>query len=398
MSVIVQLSEDQRVARSRFKEFAAEKILPYAAAYDAEQAISRDVVQDLAKEGCLAAPVSAERGGGGMDWVTYGLLSEELGYACQNIRNFVAVDDMVALAIDVFGTAEQRERWIGAIRRGETIAAFALTEPDTGSDAASIRTTAQPVVGSPEADGGYVLHGTKKWISFGQLADLFLVFAQLQGKHTAFLVERDAPGLTVAPIDGLLGLRGSMLGELVFDGCRIPREALLGRPGMGLTFIASTPLDLGRYSTAWGSVGLARACLDASVEYAEAREQFGTAISEHQLVRRMLADMVTDVTAARLLCHEAGVAKDRRDIDAVNVTLMAKYRASLLANQAAADAVQIQGARGIGTPGAVERHFRDAKVMEIIEGTTQIQQSLLGQYARQLVGRGRPAPSADPAA
>lgn len=386
--MIVQLSEDQRAAWSRFKEFAAKEIQPHAAAFDADQAITPDVVRALADEGCLAAPVSARYGGHGMDWVTYGLLSEELGHACQNIRNFVAVDDMVALALDLFGTAAQRERWIGRIRRGETIAAFALTEPGIGSDAASIETAAEAVAGSADGAGGYVLRGTKKWISFGQFADLFLVFAQLDGRHTAFLVERDTPGLTVDPLDDLLGLRGSMLGRLTFDDCRLPADALLGRPGMGLTFIASTSLDLGRYSTAWGSVGLARACLQASVEYADGREQYGAPISDHQLVRRMLADMVTDITATRLLCHQAGVAKDRSDADAVNVTLMAKYRASLLANRAAADAVQIQGAHGIGTPGAVERYFRDAKVMEIIEGTTQIQQNLLGQYARQVARRG----------
>ncbi|MFF5957896.1 acyl-CoA dehydrogenase family protein [Streptomyces luteogriseus] len=385
--MIVQLSPDQRAARSRFKLFAEKEILPHAAAFDAEQAISTDVVRALADEGCLAAPVRADNGGGGMDWVTYGLLSEELGRACQNIRNFVAVEDMVAQALDRWGTAEQRDRWIGPIRRGETLAAFALTEPGIGSDAASIEMDADPVA-SPDGQDGFVLRGSKKWISFGQIADLFLVFAKMDGKHTAFLVERDTPGLTVNPLNGLLGLRGSMLGELVFDGCRIPAGALVGRPGMGLTFIASSSLDLGRYSTAWGSVGLAQACMEASVRHADTRHQYGGPISDHQLVRRMLADMVTDITATRALCHQAGLSKDQNEADAVNLTLMAKYRASLLANQAAADAVQIQGAQGIGTPGQVERHFRDAKVMEIIEGTTQIQQSMLGQYARQVVGRG----------
>lgn len=390
--MIVQLSPEQRASWSQFRLFAEKEILPHAVTFDAEQKISRSVVRALAQEGCIAAPVSARNGGGGMDWVTYGLLSEELGRACQNIRNLVAVEDMVAQAIDRWGTTEQRERWIGSIRRGETLAAFALTEPDIGSDAASIEMVAEPVsseqaVDTADGEGGFVLRGRKKWISFAQIADLFLVFAQLDGKHTAFLVERDTPGLTVNPINGLLGLRGSMLGELVFDECRVPAQALLGRPGMGLTFIGSPALDLGRYSTAWGSVGLAQSCMEYSVRHADARHQYGSPISDHQLVRQMLANMVTDITAARLLCHQAGMSKDQREADAVNLTLMAKYRTSLVANQAATDAVQIHGAQGIGTPGQVERHFRDAKVMEIIEGTTQIQQSMLGQYARQVVGR-----------
>jgi hypothetical protein len=235
---------------------------------------------------------------------------------------------------------------------------------------------------------GFVPRGHKTWISFAQLADVFLVFATLDGQHSAFVVDRGATNLAVRPIDRLLGLRGSMLGTLALDGCWVPASALLGRPGMGLVVVASSALDLGRYSTAWGCVGLARACLDASVRHTDEREQFGRPISEHQLVRRMLADMVTGVTATRLLCHQAGLLKDRGSPDAVTTTLMAKYQASRLATASADDAVQIHGARGIGSPGGVERHYRDAKVMEIIEGTTQIQQSMLGQYAGQVVRRG----------
>ncbi|MFH8804254.1 acyl-CoA dehydrogenase family protein [Streptomyces sp. NPDC017936] len=383
--MLSQLSPEQQEAWHRFKAFAEKQIAPYAAGFDASEAVPADMIAALAEEGLLAS-VIAPTGGTAADWVTYGLMSEELGHACQNIRNFVAVTDMVASAVDRWGGDRQRHRWVEPIRRGEVLAAFALTEPEVGSDAASIETVAEQT-GDGES-GGYVLNGRKKWISFGQTADLFLVFAQLDGKHTAFLVPRETPGLTVRPITGLLGLRGSMLGELVLDSCRLGSDALLGRPGMGLTFIASTSLDLGRYSTAWGSVGLARACLEASVRRSDARTQYGGPISGHQLVGRMLADMVTDVTATRLLCLQAGLAKDHGEPDAVNLTLMAKYRASLLANQAAADTVQIHGAQGIGTQGHVERHFRDAKVMEIIEGTTQIQQTMLGQFARRLVTSG----------
>ncbi|WP_341716419.1 acyl-CoA dehydrogenase family protein [Micromonospora sp. FIMYZ51] len=383
--MIVELSPEQRSAWDRFRAFADKEVAPYAAEFDQEEAISDRVVRSLAEAGHLAAPVAARHGGGGLDWVAYGLLTEELGRACQNIRNFVAVEDMVAHSIERWGEPTQRERWIGPIRRGEKVAAFALTEPGVGSDAGAIEALAEKTTVAGAT--GFTLRGVKKWISYAQLADLFLVFAKLDGQHTAFLVERDNPGLTVTPIRGLLGLRGSMLGEVVLDDCRVPADAMIGRPGMGLTFVASAALDLGRYSTAWGSVGLAYACLDASVRYADEREQYGVPISDHQLVRRMLADMVTDITATRLLCHEAGVAKEHGSSDAVNLTLMAKYRASVLANRSADDAVQIHGAAGVGAQAQVQRHYRDAKVMEIIEGTTQIQQSLLGRYAGQVIRR-----------
>lgn len=369
------LSCEQREAAGRFREFADERIAPHAAAADRDQELSRDVIAALAAAGHLGTTIAKRWGGAGLDMVTYGLLSEELGRTCQSVRNFVAVEDMVCLALSSWGTTAQRERWLPGITAGTVLAAFALTEPDIGSDAASITTTAAP-------DGDSVLlNGTKKWISFAQIADLYLVFAQYQGKHTAFLVERDSPGLEIRPIRDLMGLRGSMLGELVLEDCRVAASNMVGRPGAGLAFVASTALDLGRYSTAWGSVGLAQACLDASAGHAARRVQYGTPIGDHQLVRRMLADMVTDIAAARLLCHHAGVGKDNGELDTVHPTLIAKYRASTVAVRAAADAVQVLGAQAIGGQRAVERHYRDAKVMEIIEGTTQIQQSILGQFA-----------------
>lgn len=374
-----------RSARERrttdFRGFADEHIAPHAAEFDRDQAINVEVIRTLASAGFLAAPIAARRCGGEMDMLAYGLLTEELGRSCQSIRNFVAVTDMVAESLSRWGTDEQKSRWLPEISSGRTVAAFGLTEPEVGSDAADVRTTA-----TLDRDQ-FVVRGTKKWISFAQLADLFLVFAQYGGGPTAFLVERDTPGLSVEPIEGLLGLRGSMLGEVQLDDCRISERNLLGRPGAGLVFVASSALDLGRYSTAWGCVGLAQACLEESVAYANRRSQYGTLIRNHQLVQRMLADMVTDVEAARLLCRRAGLSKINRDINAVYNTLMAKYRASTVANQAAGDAVQIHGAHGIGPHSAVGRHYRDARVMEIIEGTTQIQQMILGQFSAQLAGR-----------
>jgi glutaryl-CoA dehydrogenase (non-decarboxylating) len=374
---ITHLSPEQAERSSEFRTFADRVLTPLADRFDSEQAISRDVVAALAAQGLLGGLLPKDFGGADLDIVEYGLLAEELGRSCQSIRNFVAVEDMVAHSIWKWGTPQQQERWLPRITSGASVAAFALTEPGVGSDAGAIETTAR-------GDGAdIVLDGTKKWISFAQIADLFLVFAKLAGRHTAFLVERDTPGLSVEPLTGLLGLRGSMLGRITLRDCRIPEANIVGRPDLGLTFVASSALDLGRYSTAWGAVGLAQACLEACADYAARRSQYGTEIRNHQLVQRMLADMVTDTMAARLLCHHAGVSKQRADIDAVHHTLMAKYRASTVAVSVSGDAVQIHGAQGIGAETSVQRHYRDAKVLEIIEGTSQIQQEMLGQFAVQ---------------
>ncbi|TDV49782.1 acyl-CoA dehydrogenase family protein [Actinophytocola oryzae] len=380
--MLTYLTDEQRAAAARFRAFAQERIAPHAATADRDQRLPREVVDALARAGHLGATLGKEWGGAELDMIDYGLLTEQLGRVCQNVRNFVACADMVCLALARWGTAEQRERWLPAIVAGTAVAAFALTEPDVGSDAASVGTEATP-------DGDtVVLNGHKKWISFGEIADVYLVFATYEGGHTAFLVERDTPGLTVEPIRDLLGLRGSQLGELRLDGCRVPATSMVGLPGTGLVFVASSALDLGRYSTAWGAVGLAQACLEVAGAHAAERVQFGTPIADHQLVRRLLADMVTDVSAVRLLCHHAGAAKDGGDMDTVHPTLMAKYRSSTVAVRTATDAVQILGAHGVGADTAVSRLYRDAKVLEIIEGTTQIQQSILGRFAVDSVRHG----------
>ncbi len=372
----IEPTPEQLDNRKVFAAFADEHVTPRAAAADADEVMSRDVVAALAGAGYLASATPWRARGAALSMVDYGLLAEELGRTCQNTRNFVAVEDMVAHAVWRCGTAEQRDRWLPGIAHGRALAAFALTEPGVGSDAAAVEAVAERT-----ADGDLVLRGRKKWISFGQIADVYLVFAKVDGGHTALLVERDAPGLVVEPIRGLLGLRGSMLAELVFDDCRVPAANLVGRPGTGLAFVASSSLDLGRYSTACGSVGLAQACLEASADHASRRRQYGAPIKDHQLVARMLADMITDTEAARLLCLRAGRSRDRGDADAANHTLMAKYRASTVAVRAAADAVQVHGAQGVGPDSAVQRHYRDAKIMEIIEGTSEIQQTMLGAYA-----------------
>ncbi|MFL6237622.1 MAG: acyl-CoA dehydrogenase family protein [Thermoanaerobaculia bacterium] len=368
----LELNVQQRAAREEFRAFAQSEIAPHAGRWDREGAIPGELVGRLRERGYLGSNVPAEYGGVGRDNLTYGLLTEEIAKGCSSVRSLLTVHDMVAHAIRRWGSPGQRERYLPALARGDAgmglLGALAISEPNAGSDAKSVETLARD-------DGdAWVLDGRKKWTTFGQIAGLFLVLAQVGDKSTAFLVERETPGVTVRPLTGITGTRASMLAEIFFEGCRVPKENLIGRPGFGLSAVISAALDHGRYSVAWGAVGLAQACLDASRAYAAERRQFGVPIAEHQLIRRMLTDMIAGVRAARLLCLRAGWLRDTGDPGASGEIWVAKYYASTLAARAAADAVQIHGANGCSEEYPVERYLRDSRVLEIIEGSTQIQQ------------------------
>ncbi len=362
------LTAQQEADQATFRAFVDDHIVPNADRYDCEEALPPELIHKLAGQGYLIATLPREAGGLGMDAFTYGLFTEEIGRGCGSVRNLLGVSGMVAHAILRWGNKAQKERWLHRLGAGDLTGAFALTEPEIGSDAAHIAMTAEL------AGKAYVLSGRKKWISFGQTAGLFLVIAQCEGQPTAFVVERNTPGLSVHPLRGLLGLRASKLAELHFDNCSIPSENLIGAVGSGFAWVASFALDYGRYSTACGCVGLAQACLDASRLYAQERRQFGVLLKDHQLVQRMITNMVANVTAGRLLCWQAGHLRDHGDPDAVRTTLIAKYFTSTMLAQISSDAVQVHGASGCSEDYSVQRYFRDAKVMEIIEGTTQIHQ------------------------
>jgi hypothetical protein len=227
------------------------------------------------------------------------------------------------------------------------------------------------------------LNGQKKWISFGQIADVFLIFAQCEGKPTAFLVERDTPGFSTKPISGMLGTRAAMLAELHLNDCRIPKANVVGREGFGFSHILPITLDFGRYSVAWGCVGIAQACFEASMRYAGERKQFGSYLKDYQLIRQMITDMITNIKAARLLCYQAGYYKDVGDPRTLTETLVAKYFASTMVTRVANNAVQIHGAQGCSSEYSVQRYLRDAKVMEIIEGSTQLLEVSIAQYECQ---------------
>ncbi|MDG2304334.1 MAG: acyl-CoA dehydrogenase family protein [Candidatus Binatia bacterium] len=367
-----------------FEQFASTHVAPHAAQCDREERIPDSIIEQLGDAGYLGIGIPTKWGGGGADSVTFGLLNRQIARASASVHGVINVHHMATAPIARWGSSSMRETWLPRLVRGELVAAFAATEPEVGSDAAAIRTTARP-------DGDhFVLNGTKKWITLGQRADVFVILARCDEGPTAFLVERDTPGVEITPIRGILGCRGYMLAEIRFDQCRIPGDNIVGRLGLGLTHVFSVGLDIGRYGLAWGCTGVLDACLDASLHHTRRRQQFGVAIREHQLVQQMITRMVTKTRAAELLCTHAGKLRDQRAPSAIAETSLAKYYASVSLGEVAADAVQLHGAAGCSAEQPVQRYMRDAKIMEIIEGTTQIQELAIARYAYQDLDRAEP--------
>jgi glutaryl-CoA dehydrogenase (non-decarboxylating) len=382
----LELDPGMEAARAGFATFAEREVAPHAAAWDHAAETPREAIDALAAAGYLGAVVGADHGGGGMDAVRFGLLNGELGRACSSLRSLLTVHSMLCHAVGRRGGDSLRARWLGRLARGEALGAFALSEPGAGSDPSALETVAEPV------DGGYRLHGRKSWVTYGRIADVYLVFARAGGEPLALLVERDRPGVRVEPVE-VTGTRASMVADVVLEGCTVPAENRVGGRGFGLA-VALDALELGRYSVAWGCVGIVQACLDASLAFAAERVQYGSPIGEHQLVQRMLADMATELRAARLLCLSAGTLRDRGDADAGMECFVAKYFASTAATRAALAAVQIHGARGCTPAYPVERYLRDSRVMEIIEGSTQIQQLTIARHElRRSAGSVPPHPA-----
>lgn len=354
--------------RDSARAFVDRWIVPCANDWDRDGRIPEELLERLAAEGLWAPFLPTEFGGAGVDMVTLGAIHEEVGRGCSSVRSLLTVHTMASWAINRWGSAEQRERWLPRMSRGAVLGAFCLSEPGAGSDTSGIATTAVPHA------GGWRISGVKRWITNGQRADLLLVFARVGTGIAAFLVPHDTPGVSVLPIDGMLGTRASMIAEISLQDVDLGPEALLGPSGFTAGMVLTGTLDLGRYSVATGSVGIIQACVDACAGYAARRTVNGAPISELPQIRAKLSDMVTDARAARLLCQEAGRLKDAGEPSTIMATWIAKYFASTAAARHATQAVQVHGANGCSPDYPVERFYRDAKVMEIIEGSTEVQQ------------------------
>ena len=370
------LTETQRDIRALAAGFVDAEVAPHARDWDRAERVDPAVVRRLGELGFLGLTLPEQYGGVPADLLSYILVTEELGRGDSAVRGIVSVSlGLVAKTIAQHGSDEQRERWLPRLACGEALGCFALTEPGTGSDAGSLTTRAR-------RDGGdWVLDGGKMFITNGTVADVALVFARSADDGvTAFLVPTDSPGFTAAEIHGKLGLRGQSTAELTLDGVRLPDSARLGEPGRGLG-IALGALSRGRVSVAAGAVGLAQAALDAAVRYATERRQFGKPIASFQLVQELLADSAVDVRASRLLTHQvarmadAGATPKEYATDAS----VAKYHASETAVRVSNNCLQTFGGYGFIDEYPMGRYLRDARVLTLYEGTSQVQKLLIGR-------------------
>ncbi len=360
------------------RDFAEREIIPVIRDYDRAERFPWEIIRKMAPLGLLGAPVPEQYGGMGIDAVSYAVMMEELGRADTSLRTTVSVHSSLAeLSILNYGTEEQRRQHLPRLTSGEIIGSFSLTEPDAGSDAASLRTTA-------DLEGGeWILNGNKLWVTSGGIAGLFVLFALTDRSKgvkgiSAFLVERDAPGFSSRDIHGKMGLRSASTSELVLQDCRIPRDNLLGQVGDGFK-IAMAGLDNGRVGIAAGCVGLAQACIDASVKYARERHQFGRPLGSFQLIQEMISQMVVETEAARLLVYRAAHLKNK-GVRNTREAAIAKLYASETAQRAADRALQVHGGYGYADEYPVERYYRDARINTIFEGTSEVQKLIIGRY------------------
>jgi alkylation response protein AidB-like acyl-CoA dehydrogenase len=370
------LTPEQELIRRSAREFCDREIVPYARDWDRSERMDEAIVPKLAEIGFLGCALPEDFGGMGLDTISYCLVMEELGRADSSVRGIVSVNNGLAgKTIAKWGTEEQQGQWLPKLCSGEALGCYGLTEPGSGSDPASLVTRAA-------RDGDdWVIDGSKIFITLGSWAGVALVFARTGGEGprgiTCFLVPTDSPGFSARKIDGKLGLRAQDTAELFFDGVRVPDAARLGDEGAGFK-VAMSALDNGRISLAAGAVGVAQACVDASVAYAAERKQFGKPLAQFQLIQDLIAEMAVETEAARMLAWRAAALADRGESYTLAAS-QAKFYASEVAVRAANAALQVHGGYGYVDEFPVARYLRDARVLTLYEGTSQIQKLLIGR-------------------
>jgi alkylation response protein AidB-like acyl-CoA dehydrogenase len=372
-----ELSDEQRLVRETARDFTDKEIVDRARENDRNEHFDLDLVSKIAAQGYLGAIVPREYGGAELDYLTYGLVVEEVGRGCSAMRTVISVQtSLVCSAFLRWGTEEQKQRYLPRLCSGEWLGCFGLTEPDTGSDAANQKTRAR------KTDSGWVINGSKMFISLGNHAKVALIFAQTDPDKAhrgvaCFLVDTDQPGFKPQEIHHKMGLRGSDTAEIALDDVECRDEDLLGEVGDGFK-IAMSSLDSGRFSVAAGCVGICQGCLDASIRYSKDRVQFGRPIASFQLVQEMLADIKLQTDAARMLVWRAGHLKDTGQPNTTE-TSIAKLFATEAAVHCANVAIQVHGGSGYVDDYPVERYFRDVRVTTLYEGTSQIQKLIIGR-------------------
>jgi butyryl-CoA dehydrogenase len=376
-------AEKNRILRRRVRDFCEREIVPIAQEIDQEASFPWEVVDKMGKLGYFGIQAPVGLGGAGMDTVSYTIVIEEISRACGALGLCTSVHNSVALfPILAFGNDEQKKKWAPPLARGEKIGAFCLTEPNAGSDASGIEATAIP-------DGDhYVINANKVLVTNGGVADTCLIFARTDpdaGRKgiSVIVVERGTVGFKTGDLENLMGMRANPVASIRLTDCRVPKENLLGKEGMGLK-IGLVALDVGRIGIAAQAVGIAQAALEAAVHYANQRHQFGTAIANHQAIQFMIADMATEVEASRLLVQKAAELRDQNKPFSQEAA-MAKLYATETSSRVTDKAVQIHGGYGYSKSYPVERYYRDARITRIYEGTAEIHRmviakGVLGQY------------------
>jgi butyryl-CoA dehydrogenase len=372
-----ELTDEQRLVRETARDFTDKEIVDRARENDRNEHFDLELVSLIADQGYLGAIVPREYGGAGLDYLTYGLVVEEVGRGDSAMRTVISVQtSLVCSAFLRWGTEEQKQHYLPKLCSGEWLGCFGLTEPDTGSDAANQKTRAR------KTDSGWVINGSKMFISLGNHAKVALIFAQTDPEKAhrglaCFLVDTDQPGFKPQEIHHKMGLRGSDTAEIALDDVECRDEDLLGEVGDGFK-IAMSSLDSGRYSVAAGCVGICQGCLDSSIRYSKDRVQFGRPIASFQLVQEMLADIKLQTDAARMLVWRAGHLKDTGQPNTTE-TSIAKLFATEAAVHCANVAIQVHGGSGYVDDYPVERYFRDVRVTTLYEGTSQIQKLIIGR-------------------
>ena len=374
-----ELTEEQLLIQAMVREFAAAEVAPIAAEIDRNHRFPEELIPKLAEIGLMGVPYPVELGGAGADYLSFTIVVEELARVCASTSVIVAAHaGLAAYPIFTYGTPEQKEKYGRSLASGEKLGAFAITEPGAGTDAGSGKTTA--VLDGDE----YVLNGSKIFITNGGYADVYVVTAMTDPERgtrgiSAFIVEKDAPGFTVGEREHKMGIKASSTTPLYFSDCRIPKDALLGKEGRGF-ILAMETFDGGRVGVAAQAVGIAQGALDASIAYAKERVQFGKPISTFEAIQWMIADMATEIDAARLLVYRAAWMKDN-GLKYSQEASMAKLFAAETATRVAGKAIQIHGGYGFTESYPVERAYRDAKITEIYEGTSEVQRMTIAGNA-----------------
>ncbi|MBL9023378.1 MAG: acyl-CoA dehydrogenase family protein [Myxococcales bacterium] len=367
-----ELTEEQSLVQSTAREFAKRAVEPKAAELDRSGRWPAEIVTEMAELGFLGMAIPAEHGGAGLDHVSYAIVVEEMSRACASTGVIMSVNNSLFCdPLEKFGTPEQKERVLAPTASGQMLGAFGLTEPASGSDARMMKTVADA-----QGDGGFILNGAKNWITCGPHAEHIIVFAistqdAVKPKHTAMLVRRGTPGFSVAAPDHKLGIHAAHSATIFFENVRVAKEDILGEVGAGFKVAMST-LDGGRIGIAAQAIGIAQAAFEKSVAYSKERHSFGAPICDHQAIQFMLADMATEIEAARLLVLRAARMKDLGQKHTAESS-MAKLFASEMATRVTHKAIQIHGGYGYSVEYPIERHYRDARITEIYEGTSEIQ-------------------------